>query len=174
MIPTHGTYDRFIFQVLSSIKADKGQANDGLSSALLLVHLDSAKNLPVNTKIHIYTHAFSFLPVFLISVKPRSTFALLSGITSILVWAFLHLLFLSVVLLWFPDALGEEHFWGTGWQWVSERVPLCWAGVLWEHFCPLQDNVCESLCRRLSWILVSITVFRDQIFICTLKDPVVL
>ncbi|KAI5626336.1 extended synaptotagmin-2-A isoform X1, partial [Silurus asotus] len=33
-------------QVLSSIRADKGQANDGLSSALLLVHLDSAKNLP--------------------------------------------------------------------------------------------------------------------------------
>ncbi|KAF5902981.1 extended synaptotagmin-2-like isoform X1, partial [Clarias magur] len=33
-------------QVLSSIKADKGQANDGLSSALLLVHLDSARNLP--------------------------------------------------------------------------------------------------------------------------------
>ncbi|XP_026105033.1 LOW QUALITY PROTEIN: extended synaptotagmin-2-A-like [Carassius auratus] len=35
-------------EVLSSIKADKGQANDGLSSALLLVHLDSAKNLPRN------------------------------------------------------------------------------------------------------------------------------
>ncbi|XP_065122451.1 extended synaptotagmin-2 isoform X1 [Paramisgurnus dabryanus] len=33
-------------EVLSSVKADKGQANDGLSSALLLVHLDSAKNLP--------------------------------------------------------------------------------------------------------------------------------
>lgn len=35
-------------EVLSSIKADKGQANDGLSSALLLVLLDSAKNLPRN------------------------------------------------------------------------------------------------------------------------------
>lgn len=35
-------------EVLSSIKAEKGQANDGLSSALLLVHLDSAKNLPRN------------------------------------------------------------------------------------------------------------------------------
>lgn len=35
-------------EVLSSVKADKGQANDGLSSALLLVHLDSAKNLPRN------------------------------------------------------------------------------------------------------------------------------
>uniref|UniRef100_A0AAY4A3V9 Extended synaptotagmin-like protein 2b n=1 Tax=Denticeps clupeoides TaxID=299321 RepID=A0AAY4A3V9_9TELE len=33
-------------QVLSSIRADKGLANDGLSSALLLVHLDSAKQLP--------------------------------------------------------------------------------------------------------------------------------
>ncbi|XP_050948688.1 extended synaptotagmin-2 isoform X2 [Labeo rohita] len=33
-------------EILSIIKADKGQANDGLSSALLLVHLDSAKNLP--------------------------------------------------------------------------------------------------------------------------------
>uniref|UniRef100_A0AAY4A302 Extended synaptotagmin-like protein 2b n=1 Tax=Denticeps clupeoides TaxID=299321 RepID=A0AAY4A302_9TELE len=35
-------------QVLSSIRADKGLANDGLSSALLLVHLDSAKQLPRN------------------------------------------------------------------------------------------------------------------------------
>ncbi|XP_050948697.1 extended synaptotagmin-2-A isoform X3 [Labeo rohita] len=35
-------------EILSIIKADKGQANDGLSSALLLVHLDSAKNLPRN------------------------------------------------------------------------------------------------------------------------------
>ncbi|XP_037313811.2 extended synaptotagmin-2 isoform X2 [Pungitius pungitius] len=33
-------------QVLTSIKADRGQANDGLSSALLVVFLDSAKNLP--------------------------------------------------------------------------------------------------------------------------------
>ncbi|KAI3374205.1 hypothetical protein L3Q82_006064 [Scortum barcoo] len=33
-------------QVLSSIKADRGQANDGLSSALLVVFLDSARNLP--------------------------------------------------------------------------------------------------------------------------------
>ncbi|XP_036418316.1 extended synaptotagmin-2-B isoform X1 [Colossoma macropomum] len=35
-------------QVLSSIRADKGQANDGLASALLVVHLDSARNLPRN------------------------------------------------------------------------------------------------------------------------------
>ncbi|KAM9440247.1 extended synaptotagmin-2 [Clarias gariepinus] len=38
-------------QVLSSIRADKGQANDGLSSALLLVHLDSARNLPSAKKV---------------------------------------------------------------------------------------------------------------------------
>ncbi|XP_057189431.1 extended synaptotagmin-2 isoform X2 [Triplophysa rosa] len=44
------TPDRFD-EVLSSIKADKGQANDGLSSALLLVHLDSAKNLPSGKKV---------------------------------------------------------------------------------------------------------------------------
>ncbi|XP_069367645.1 extended synaptotagmin-2-A-like isoform X3 [Paralichthys olivaceus] len=35
-------------QALMSIKADRGQANDGLSSALLVVFLDSAKNLPRN------------------------------------------------------------------------------------------------------------------------------
>lgn len=35
-------------QALSSIKADRGQANDGLSSALLVVFLDSARNLPVS------------------------------------------------------------------------------------------------------------------------------
>ncbi|XP_030015592.1 extended synaptotagmin-2-A isoform X2 [Sphaeramia orbicularis] len=33
-------------QVLMSIKADRGQANDGLSSALLVIFLDSARNLP--------------------------------------------------------------------------------------------------------------------------------
>ncbi|XP_016150695.1 extended synaptotagmin-2 isoform X3 [Sinocyclocheilus grahami] len=42
LLPTPDKLD----EVLCSIKADKGQANDGLSSALLLVHLDSAKNLP--------------------------------------------------------------------------------------------------------------------------------
>uniref|UniRef100_A0A8D2ZVW1 Extended synaptotagmin-like protein 2a n=1 Tax=Scophthalmus maximus TaxID=52904 RepID=A0A8D2ZVW1_SCOMX len=35
-------------QALMSIKADRGQANDGLSSALLVVFLDSARNLPRN------------------------------------------------------------------------------------------------------------------------------
>uniref|UniRef100_A0A8C2DSH7 Extended synaptotagmin-like protein 2a n=1 Tax=Cyprinus carpio TaxID=7962 RepID=A0A8C2DSH7_CYPCA len=43
----------------SSIKADKGQANDGLSSALLLVHLDSAKNLPVSISPHTHAHIYS-------------------------------------------------------------------------------------------------------------------
>ncbi|XP_062338234.1 extended synaptotagmin-2 isoform X2 [Osmerus eperlanus] len=33
-------------QVLSSVKADRGLANDGLSSALLVVFLDSARSLP--------------------------------------------------------------------------------------------------------------------------------
>ncbi|XP_028933277.1 extended synaptotagmin-2 isoform X1 [Ornithorhynchus anatinus] len=35
-------------KVLTSIKADKDQANDGLSSALLILYLDSARNLPNN------------------------------------------------------------------------------------------------------------------------------
>ncbi|XP_018428248.1 PREDICTED: extended synaptotagmin-2 [Nanorana parkeri] len=35
-------------KVLSSIKADKDQANDGLSAALLVLYLDSARNLPNN------------------------------------------------------------------------------------------------------------------------------
>ncbi|XP_015210354.2 extended synaptotagmin-2 isoform X2 [Lepisosteus oculatus] len=33
-------------QVLASLKADRGQANDGLSSSLLVVYLDSARSLP--------------------------------------------------------------------------------------------------------------------------------
>lgn len=35
-------------QALTSIRAVRGQANDGLSSALLVVFLDSARNLPVS------------------------------------------------------------------------------------------------------------------------------
>ncbi|KAM9308201.1 extended synaptotagmin-2 [Gastrophryne carolinensis] len=35
-------------QVLTSIKADKDQADDGLSAALLILYLDSARNLPNN------------------------------------------------------------------------------------------------------------------------------
>uniref|UniRef100_A0A8C0IAI6 Extended synaptotagmin 2 n=1 Tax=Bubo bubo TaxID=30461 RepID=A0A8C0IAI6_BUBBB len=37
-----------LFHVLTSIRADKDQANDGLSSALLILYLDSARNLPHN------------------------------------------------------------------------------------------------------------------------------
>uniref|UniRef100_A0A4W4FR75 Extended synaptotagmin-like protein 2b n=1 Tax=Electrophorus electricus TaxID=8005 RepID=A0A4W4FR75_ELEEL len=43
-LDTHGN-------VLCNIRADRGQANDGLSSALLLVNLDSAKNLPSAKKV---------------------------------------------------------------------------------------------------------------------------
>ncbi|XP_072566939.1 extended synaptotagmin-2-like isoform X2 [Paramormyrops kingsleyae] len=42
LLPTPEKLD----QVLTSIKADRGQANDGLSSAILLIYLDSARNLP--------------------------------------------------------------------------------------------------------------------------------
>ncbi|XP_054480190.1 extended synaptotagmin-2 isoform X2 [Anoplopoma fimbria] len=38
-------------QALMSIKADRGQANDGLSAALLVVFLDSARNLPSGKKV---------------------------------------------------------------------------------------------------------------------------
>ncbi|KAM9844887.1 extended synaptotagmin-2 isoform 2-T2 [Aulostomus maculatus] len=38
-------------QVLASIKADRGKANDGLSSSLLIVFLDSARNLPSGKKV---------------------------------------------------------------------------------------------------------------------------
>lgn len=45
-------------QVLTSIRAVQGQAQDGLSSALLVVFLDSARNLPVS---------LLFLPIMLLS-----------------------------------------------------------------------------------------------------------
>ncbi|KAJ3594656.1 hypothetical protein NHX12_003963 [Muraenolepis orangiensis] len=35
-----------VYEALASIKADRGQANDGLSSCVLVVFLDSARNLP--------------------------------------------------------------------------------------------------------------------------------
>ncbi|XP_058483733.1 extended synaptotagmin-2-like [Solea solea] len=38
-------------QALLNIKADRGKANDGLSSALLVVFLDSARNLPSGKKV---------------------------------------------------------------------------------------------------------------------------
>ncbi|XP_065686121.1 extended synaptotagmin-2 isoform X1 [Patagioenas fasciata] len=42
LMPTAENLDK----VLTSIRADKDQANDGLSSALLILYLDSARNLP--------------------------------------------------------------------------------------------------------------------------------
>uniref|UniRef100_A0A667Y329 Extended synaptotagmin 2 n=1 Tax=Myripristis murdjan TaxID=586833 RepID=A0A667Y329_9TELE len=60
-----------IDQVLRSVRADRSLANDGLSSALLVVYLDSAKNLPVSygtacfirfkTSEPLWEEAFSFL-----------------------------------------------------------------------------------------------------------------
>ncbi|XP_017674868.1 PREDICTED: extended synaptotagmin-2 isoform X3 [Lepidothrix coronata] len=44
LMPTADNLDK----VLTSIRADKDQANDGLSSALLILYLDSARNLPNN------------------------------------------------------------------------------------------------------------------------------
>ncbi|XP_059201238.1 extended synaptotagmin-2-A-like isoform X2 [Centropristis striata] len=44
LLPTPDKLD----QALMSIKADRGHANDGLSSAVLVVFLDSARNLPRN------------------------------------------------------------------------------------------------------------------------------
>ncbi|KAJ8010224.1 hypothetical protein DPEC_G00072780 [Dallia pectoralis] len=44
LLPTPEKMD----QVLRSVRADRSVANDGLSSALLMVYLDSAKNLPSN------------------------------------------------------------------------------------------------------------------------------
>nr|XP_046263667.1 extended synaptotagmin-2-like isoform X2 [Scatophagus argus] len=47
LLPTPEKLD----QALMTIKADRGQANDGLSSALLIVFLDSARNLPSGKKV---------------------------------------------------------------------------------------------------------------------------
>uniref|UniRef100_A0A672UJZ0 Extended synaptotagmin 2 n=1 Tax=Strigops habroptila TaxID=2489341 RepID=A0A672UJZ0_STRHB len=44
LMPTAENLDK----VLTSIRADKDHANDGLSSALLILYLDSARNLPHN------------------------------------------------------------------------------------------------------------------------------
>ncbi|XP_074841154.1 extended synaptotagmin-2 isoform X2 [Carettochelys insculpta] len=48
LMPTAENLDK----VLASIKADKDQANDGLSSALLILYLDSARNLPSGKKMN--------------------------------------------------------------------------------------------------------------------------
>ncbi|XP_028282802.1 extended synaptotagmin-2 isoform X2 [Parambassis ranga] len=47
VLPTPEKLDR----ALATIKADRGQANDGLSSALLVIFLDSARNLPSGKKV---------------------------------------------------------------------------------------------------------------------------
>ncbi|XP_059201239.1 extended synaptotagmin-2-like isoform X3 [Centropristis striata] len=47
LLPTPDKLD----QALMSIKADRGHANDGLSSAVLVVFLDSARNLPSGKKV---------------------------------------------------------------------------------------------------------------------------
>ncbi|XP_036940002.1 extended synaptotagmin-2-like isoform X4 [Acanthopagrus latus] len=47
LLPTPEKLD----QALTSIKADRCQANDGLSSALLVIFLDSARNLPSGKKV---------------------------------------------------------------------------------------------------------------------------
>ncbi|XP_059251978.1 extended synaptotagmin-2 isoform X2 [Mustela nigripes] len=39
-------------KVLTDIRADRGEANDGLSSSLLILYLDSARNLPSGKKIN--------------------------------------------------------------------------------------------------------------------------
>lgn len=50
-------------QALTSIRAVRGQANDGLSSALLVVFLDSARNLPVSLvqfpSMHLHRHFYT-------------------------------------------------------------------------------------------------------------------
>uniref|UniRef100_A0A803XUF6 Extended synaptotagmin 2 n=1 Tax=Meleagris gallopavo TaxID=9103 RepID=A0A803XUF6_MELGA len=48
LMPTAENLDK----VLTSIRADKDQANDGLSSALLILYLDSARNLPSGKKLN--------------------------------------------------------------------------------------------------------------------------
>ncbi|XP_054214689.1 extended synaptotagmin-2 isoform X1 [Homo sapiens] len=49
-------------KVLTDIKADKDQANDGLSSALLILYLDSARNLPIRYKTNepVWEENFTF------------------------------------------------------------------------------------------------------------------
>uniref|UniRef100_A0ABI7VTN7 Extended synaptotagmin 2 n=1 Tax=Felis catus TaxID=9685 RepID=A0ABI7VTN7_FELCA len=44
--------ERLLDEVLTDIRADKDQANDGLSSSLLILYLDSARNLPSGKKIN--------------------------------------------------------------------------------------------------------------------------
>uniref|UniRef100_A0A4W3GL57 Extended synaptotagmin 2 n=1 Tax=Callorhinchus milii TaxID=7868 RepID=A0A4W3GL57_CALMI len=50
-------------EAMASTKAIKGQANDGLSSALLIVYMDSAKNLPFGKKMNSEPNPFVQLSV---------------------------------------------------------------------------------------------------------------
>ncbi|XP_030054597.1 extended synaptotagmin-2 isoform X2 [Microcaecilia unicolor] len=50
-------------EVLASIKADKNQADEGLSSALLIIFLDSARNLPSGKKASVNPNPFVHLSV---------------------------------------------------------------------------------------------------------------
>uniref|UniRef100_UPI00398EF3D1 extended synaptotagmin-2-like isoform X4 n=1 Tax=Pristiophorus japonicus TaxID=55135 RepID=UPI00398EF3D1 len=50
-------------QAMASTKAIKGTANDGLSSALLIIYLDSAKNLPFGKKMNSEPNPFVQLSV---------------------------------------------------------------------------------------------------------------
>lgn len=45
--------------MLTDIRADKDQANDGLSSSLLILYLDSARNLPVGNAMGTHSSAHS-------------------------------------------------------------------------------------------------------------------
>uniref|UniRef100_A0A674EUT8 Extended synaptotagmin 2 n=1 Tax=Salmo trutta TaxID=8032 RepID=A0A674EUT8_SALTR len=66
LLPTREKLD----QVLTSNKVDKGQANDDLSSALLVVFLDSARSLPVS---HSTSYSWSFSLPLTWSFFPNQT-----------------------------------------------------------------------------------------------------
>uniref|UniRef100_A0A7N9AQY8 Extended synaptotagmin-like protein 2b n=1 Tax=Mastacembelus armatus TaxID=205130 RepID=A0A7N9AQY8_9TELE len=59
-------------QVLRSVRADRSLANDGLSSAVLVVYLDSAKNLPVRFCRVLFVFMLAVNRVFLISYSQVS------------------------------------------------------------------------------------------------------
>lgn len=116
------------FQVLSSIKATKGQANDGLSSALLLVLLDSAKNLPVSINTHTHTptpthtHYLSFFLASLFLNVPPSLFHLISLLL-------LHFAFCSFILYFFLLSCSDLISCRSGWRVFLRGT---WAVGVWE------------------------------------------
>uniref|UniRef100_A0A8B9J926 Extended synaptotagmin-2 n=1 Tax=Astyanax mexicanus TaxID=7994 RepID=A0A8B9J926_ASTMX len=59
-------------QGLSSIRAEKGHANDGLSSALLVVHLDSARNLPVSIYLSIYLSISIYSYLYILQTRYKT------------------------------------------------------------------------------------------------------